>query len=303
MTTPALVGIDWGTTRFRAYLIDEAGAVMDRVSSDDGIMAVKPGGFPAVLAIRCGMWLARHPDIPVLMAGMVGSRNGWVEAPYRPCPASADDLTRAMMPIDIGNGRIAHIVPGLSTRDEFGAPDVLRGEETLALGAGLHDGVVILPGTHSKWIHLKKGLMAGFATFMTGEFYATLLGHTILSALRTEPDQQSGFEKGLRAAERGGGLTHQAFTARTSVLLGDMKGEEVGPFLSGLLIGSEILNAVALYPKPPSITLIAEGVIAENYKRALHAKKLDCHVMTPDSAFIKGLFHLHPKGLSPHGRS
>ena len=88
MTTPALVGIDWGTTRFRAYLIDETGVVIDRIASDDGIMAVKPGGFPAVLALRCGMWLARDPNVPVLMAGMVGSRNGWVEAPYRACPAS-----------------------------------------------------------------------------------------------------------------------------------------------------------------------------------------------------------------------
>ena len=296
MTKPALVGIDWGTTRFRAYLIDETGAVIERISSDDGIMAVKPGGFPAVLAIRCGMWLARDPNIPVLMAGMVGSRNGWVEASYRTCPASSSDLSQAMMPIDIGNGRIAHIVPGLSTRDETGAPDVLRGEETLALGAGLHDGVVILPGTHSKWIRIEKGLMKGFSTFMTGEFYATLLGHTILSALRKEPDHPSGFEKGLRAAERGGGLTHQAFSARTSVLLGDMTGEEVAPFLSGLLIGSEILNAVALYPQSKSITLIAEGVIAENYKKALHAKNLDCTVMSPETAFIKGLYHLRPKG-------
>jgi len=84
MNTPAFVGIDWGTTRFRAYLIDETGVVLDRVQSDDGIMAVKPGGFPAVLAIRCGMWLARDHDLPVLMAGMVGSRNGWVEAPIAP---------------------------------------------------------------------------------------------------------------------------------------------------------------------------------------------------------------------------
>jgi len=296
MSKPDFVGIDWGTTRFRAYLIDETGAVIDRVTSDDGIMAVKPGGFPAVLAIRCGMWLARDPELPVLMAGMVGSRNGWVEVPYRLCPASASDLARTMMPIDIGNGRVAHIVPGLSTRDAQGAPDVLRGEETLALGAGLQNGLVILPGTHSKWISVDAGVMSGFSTFMTGEFYATLLSHTILSALRKEPDAQSGFEKGLRSAKRGGGLTHQAFAARTAVLLGDMMGEEVAPFLSGLLIGAEIENACALYPNTSAITLIAEGVIAENYKTALKAKGLTCDVMTPEAAFIKGLFQLTPKG-------
>jgi 2-dehydro-3-deoxygalactonokinase len=131
---------------------------------------------------------------------------------------------------------------------------------------------------------------------MTGEFYATLLGHTILGALRKEPDAQSGFEKGLRAAKRGGGLTHQAFAARTAVLMGDMTGEEVAPFLSGLLIGAEIENACALYSNTQAITLIAEGVIAENYKTALAAKDLTCNVMTPEAAFIKGLFQLTPKG-------
>mgnify|MGYP000149028397 CR=1 FL=1 len=258
MTTPALIAIDWGTTRFRAYLLDGAGAVLERVSSDDGIMAVKPGGFPAVLAIRCGMWLARHPDIPVIMAGMVGSRNGWVEAPYRVCPATASDIAEAMADVDIGNGRKARIVPGLSTRDASGAPDVMRGEETLALGTGIENGTVILPGTHSKWVHIENGMIKSFATFMTGEVYATLLSQTILGKLREEPDEATGFAKGVEAAKRKGGLTHLAFAARTSVLLGDISGHEVAPFLSGLLIGSEVDAGLAMDPSGGDIVLIAD---------------------------------------------
>lgn len=292
MSTPALVGIDWGTTRFRAYLIDEHGDVIDHVQSDDGLMAVKPGGFPAVLALRCGMWLARAPSIPILMAGMVGSRNGWVEAAYCPCPASISTLSTALTPIDIGNGRMAHIVPGLSTRDDDGTPDVLRGEETLACGAHVKNGLVILPGTHSKWITITAGVMTGFSTYMTGDFYAALSGHTILKALRQEPDDPNGFIKGVQAANRGGGLTHQAFAARTSVLLGDLKGEEVGPFLSGLLIGSEMIHGLKRVPAPETITLIADGILADHYRTVLDHLHLSYDVITPETAFIRGLFYL-----------
>jgi 2-dehydro-3-deoxygalactonokinase len=292
MTTPALIALDWGTSRFRAYLLDSAGAVLERVASEDGLMAVKPGGFPAVLAIRCGTWLARHPDIPVIMAGMVGSRNGWVEAPYRPCPATASDIAGAMVSVDIGNGRQARIVPGLSTRDASGAPDVMRGEETLALGAGLENGTIILPGTHSKWLQIEKGVLNRFATFMTGEFYAALLGHTLLGKLREEPDEAIGFAKGLEAAKRPGGLTHQAFAARTAVLLGDMKGHEVAPFLSGLLIGSEVDAGLAMDENGGDIVLIADGMIAESYAKALAARGRTCRMITPESCFTAGLTRL-----------
>lgn len=288
MSAPAHLVIDWGTTRFRAYLIDGAGQVLDRVESHDGIMAVKPGGFPAVLAIRCGSWLARHPDLPVVMAGMIGSRNGWVEAPYRACPATAHDIASAMQRVDIGNGRIAHIIPGCSTRDASNTPDVMRGEETLALGAA-DDGLVILPGTHSKWVRMDKGVIAEFATFMTGEIYAALLNHTILGTLRTEPTNPAGFAKGLASSKRGGGLTHQAFATRTSVLLGDMDGAEVASFLSGLVIGSEIKSGLERFGQHERITLVAEGQIAEFYVEAFQSFSCSVKVLAPEPCLIAGL--------------
>lgn len=288
MGEPALIAIDWGTTRFRAYLIDGAGAVLDRVESHNGIMAVKPGGFPAVLALRCGSWLARNPDLPVVMAGMIGSRNGWVEALYRACPATAQDIASAMQSVDIGNGRIAHIIPGCSTRDASNMPDVMRGEETLALGAA-DDGLVILPGTHSKWVRMEKGIIAEFATFMTGEIYAALLNHTILGTLKTEPADPSGFAKGLASSKRSGGLTHQAFSARTSVLLGDMEGAQVASFLSGLVIGSEIKSGLERFAQYESITLVAEGQIAEFYVEAFESFQCRVCVIAPEPCLIAGL--------------
>lgn len=289
MTAPARLVIDWGTTRFRAYLMDGDGHVLDRVESHDGIMSVKPGGFPAVLAIRCGSWLARHPDMPVVMAGMVGSRNGWVEAPYRACPATVGDIASAMQPVDIGNGRIAHIIPGCTYRDESHTPDVMRGEETLAFGAQCDDGLIILPGTHSKWVRMAQGVIAEFATFMTGEIYAALLNHTILGTLKLEPANTDGFSKGVAASNRGGGLTHQAFAARTAVLLGDMHGSEVGPFLSGLVIGSEIKSALERFSDRHAVTLVAEGPIAEFYQTACGAFQCHARVMAPEPCLIAGL--------------
>ena len=289
MSDAALIAIDWGTTRFRAYLLDRAGAVLDRVESHDGIMAVKPGGFPAVLAIRCGSWLARHANVPVIMAGMVGSRNGWVEAPYRACPATARDLAGAMQSVDIGNGRIAHIIPGCSHRDASGTPDVMRGEETLAFGTRCENGIVILPGTHSKWVVIENGVITQFATFMTGEIYAALLNNTILGTLNTEPSNQAGFQKGLAAAKREGGLTHQAFAARTSVLMGDMDGACVAPFLSGLVIGTEIRNAHARFGTNDKIILVAEGSIADSYREACAASGLSVTIKTPETCLIDGM--------------
>lgn len=289
MSDAALIAIDWGTTRFRAYLLDAVGAVLDRVESQDGIMAVKPGGFPAVLAIRCGSWLARHADVPVIMAGMVGSRNGWVEAAYRACPATAHDLAGSMQRVDIGNGRIAHIIPGCSYRDASHTPDVMRGEETLALGTHCNNGIVILPGTHSKWVVIENGVITQFATFMTGEIYAALLNNTILGTLKIEPGDQAGFQLGLAAAQRDGGLTHQAFAARTSVLLGDMDGACVAPFLSGLVIGTEIRAAHARFGTQDNLILVAEGPIAASYREACLANGLSVTIKAPESCLIDGM--------------
>ena len=86
MTKPKLIAVDWGTTRLRAYLVDDQGRVLERAEADEGIMAVPPGGFPATLRRHVEPWLASHGALPVVLAGMVGSRNGWVEAPYVAVP-------------------------------------------------------------------------------------------------------------------------------------------------------------------------------------------------------------------------
>ena len=156
-----MIGIDWGTTNFRAFRM-QVGTVIDRVATGPGILAVPPGGFPEALRAAIGMWL-REGERHVLMAGMVGSRQGWVEAPYLPCPAGRTDLASAAMRVPF-DGAEVRLIPGLVGADATDVPEVMRGEEVQL--AGILDQVgaratVCLPGSHSKWARVIDGRIAG----------------------------------------------------------------------------------------------------------------------------------------------
>ena len=284
MSETSLIAVDWGTSRFRAFQLDGAGTVLGRVSADDGMSTVSAGGFAAVLERHCGAWMNEAPGVPVLMAGMVGSRNGWQEAAYAPCPASPASLAAALLAID---ERVS-IVPGVIARGEDGA-DVMRGEETLIFGTGVTDGLVCLPGTHSKWAKVENGVITDFATFMTGESYALYRGQSLLSRLAAEPEELEGFDDGIIAARHVGGLLNRLFQARARVLDGAMSGNRVGPYLSGLLIGSEIAGAFARYGSEHTVTLVADGVLAQRYVAALRTHGTSLEIMTPERTFLDGL--------------
>ena len=285
------IAVDWGTTRFRAFLVDDGGMIIDRRSGPDGVSSVPAGGFAGVLDRHCAEWLKASPDIPVVMAGMAGSRNGWTEAPYALCPASVADVARSLIKTASQAARDVTIVPGLITRDGSGAPDVLRGEETLIFGAGVADGIVVLPGTHSKWARIEAGAITGFTSFMTGEFYDVLMKHSLLGRLATSPADESGFRQGLAAAKSSAGqaLTASAFQARTRVLAGDIAGAAVAPFLSGLLIGSEIQSALQSFGAPKRVILVGDGVLAEAYRTALAASGVETEMRDPGACLLKGL--------------
>lgn len=285
-----LIALDWGTTRARAFLIAEDGTVIDRRISDTGIQSVPAGGYPAAFEALAGDFRRAHPQAPVLLAGMVGSRNGWVEAPYVACPASAAEIAAAGLAVDLADGTAATILPGLSVdADGF---DVMRGEETLIVGLGLEDGIACLPGTHSKWAKIEKGRITGFASFMTGEVYGLLRNGSILARLADEPapgDAVLGRERGHRAAGRAAGLLNSAFLARTEVLAGRLPAGAVGPYLSALLIAQEIAGALALLGRPGRVHLVADGIMAEGYGHALAAAGLETEIVTPEAAFAAGV--------------
>jgi 2-dehydro-3-deoxygalactonokinase len=230
------------------------------------------------------------------MAGMIGSRNGWREVPYVACPASADQIRAGVQEVRISDSRVAGIVPGLICHDAD-ATDVIRGEETLIIGAGIEGGVAVLPGTHSKWALIANAEIVRFQTYMTGEFYGLLRHDSVLRLLAREPEKRDGFARGLAARARTGGLLHQAFQARTGVLDGTMTGEEVGPFLSGLVIAHEVANALANTGGVREVTLVAEGELAENYAEALGRGGVGARIRGPRECFVTGMLQLIPDWL------
>ncbi len=185
MSHPHLIGLDWGTTSCRAYLIGADGAVLDRQLDGPGILKVENGHFGPWLDSMIGGWIATHGAAPVILSGMIGSRQGWKEAPYAKCPAGADDIVKALARIEWGELSIA-LVPGLSTEIARDAGcDARRGNANLGALAlsGKDEGLFLLPGTHSKWAEVRGGRIVSFRTFMTGEVFGALKDHTILGRL------------------------------------------------------------------------------------------------------------------------
>ena len=246
---PAAVCIDWGTSSFRAYLVSLDGAILERSESARGILTVAKGEHETVLAQIIGGWLSAGA-LPILMSGMIGSRQGWLEAPYAQCPVGLPEIAAAMATIETRTLGAIGLVPGVSAFDHDGAPDVMRGEETQILGAlaamNRIDGTFVLPGTHSKWARVEAGRIISFATYMTGEVFAALKDHTILGRLmEAAPADDAGFAEGVRAAarlERPGDLLHAIFMTRTLGLFDRLGPGQLSDYLSGLLIGAELLS-------------------------------------------------------------
>jgi 2-dehydro-3-deoxygalactonokinase len=293
----ALIALDWGTTSARAYRLDGAGVVRDVRSAPLGILHVAGGDFAAALRTLLGDW---HDDpAPRLASGMIGSRQGWVEAPYCDTPVAPSGLAAGI--VDVPGARL-RIVPGVRTRDASGLPDVMRGEETQILGAvdpaqGL--AFAVLPGTHSKWARVEHGRLSAFFTFMTGEAYAALLEHTILGRLATHSADHTadgdafrrGLDRGLASARHGSALLHDAFGARTLALFGELAATGVADWLSGLLIGHEIAAARRMSPDMHDVLVIGSEALAGRYVDACTHAGLSASAAAPDAA-ARGLWRL-----------
>jgi 2-dehydro-3-deoxygalactonokinase len=267
-----MIGVDWGTTRFRAFRLGHDGSIRNRRVAQRGIMSVPDGRFAEALRDEIGPWLAAGED-RVLMCGMVGSRQGWKEAPYLACPAGAAEIAGALVDIEFDWARVK-LVPGLSGVDESGVAEVMRGEETEVigvLGEIPSGGVACLPGTHSKWATVSGGRITGFNTHMTGETFAALRGHTILARMMREgPTDGVPFDDGVRRSGEPGGLLHHVFGVRAETLAGRLSDRDAAAYLSGILVGHEIRAALGSAPAavihvigaPELTALYARGIAA-----------------------------------------
>jgi len=288
MNTRPLVAIDWGTSSLRGARLDAAGQVLESRQFPRGIMTVAKGQFESVFEDCFGDWM-QAPEALCLISGMAGSQQGWQEAPYCPCPAGFEELAGALHWLQAG--RMA-IVPGLSCQHHDGLPvpqhDVMRGEEIQIFGAltlsGQRDATVVLPGTHSKWAQVAAGRVLSFRSFMTGEVFALLSQHSILSrTLQADaPWHEGTFVQAVQLAQRTPSVLSSMFATRTLALFGSLPPEQHPSFLSGLLIGEE-LRAMA---RPGSaVLLVGSALLTQRYAVALHALGMDSQCLGDEATW------------------
>jgi 2-dehydro-3-deoxygalactonokinase len=294
---PAIVAVDWGTSSLRIWLMDDTGAVMAERRSAEGMEAVGPLEFEGVLRARLAD-IGIDPDAgasrgrPVVMCGMVGARQGWREAPYIDVPVEPTRITHGAIAVPCG-GMDVRILPGLCRRDP-GRPDVMRGEETQLLGllADEQPGVVVIPGTHSKWVTLAGATVTDFHTVMTGEIYALLCRHSVLRHTIAEPDDvapTTDFADGVRAGlDDPAAVLASAFAVRAGGLLFGRSGREAAAWLSGLLIGAEVGTALAR-SDDAEVTILGAGALAGLYDHAITAAGRRSRIRDGEAAARTGL--------------
>ncbi|QIP05759.1 MULTISPECIES: 2-dehydro-3-deoxygalactonokinase [Bradyrhizobium] len=294
MTEPAYVAVDWGTSSFRLWLVDRAGQVLAERRSGEGMLAAAKAGFPAVL--QSHLAAVEAPDhLPVLVCGMAGAKTGWVEAGYVDTPARLAAILNRAVRVP-GEARDIRILPGIAQRD-VSAPDVMRGEETQLLGAlGLEaagEALVCMPGTHSKWVRVKDGIVERFSTFMTGELFSVISRETILSlavAGADEAEDIASFKAAVKVAHDAPAfVANHLFGARSRQLLFGGTPAAARETLSGTLIGVELAAGLSGSVPQAGVRLIAAGRLAVLYRLAFEALSVNAHPVDADEAVRRGL--------------
>ena len=288
--TPSWIAVDWGTSNLRAWAMGEDG-VLATASSDKGMGTLTRDGFEPALLALIGDWLAPGKQTPVVACGMVGARQGWAEAPYRavPCPPVA---ATGLCAVQTRDPRLnVQIVPGLS---QAKPADVMRGEETQIAGVlaldPRFDGVICLPGTHSKWAHVSAGEVVSFQTFMTGEMFALLSAQSVLRhGIAAEGDDPDAFDAAVaEAMARPERLAARLFSLRAEGLVNGLSPITARARLSGLLIGAELAGAKP-YWLGQRVRLIGTAGLVASYARALAAQGVTADLLPAAECTLAGL--------------
>ena len=286
MSVAVFIGVDWGTTNLRAWQIDADGVALEGRISDDGMGGLTPDDFGPALDRLIAGW----PALPVLACGMVGARQGWVEAPYVASPASAEALAAALIPAP--DRPDTRIVPGVALRDPSGGlVDVMRGEETQAIGvAEAGSSLLLCPGTHGKWIETGGGRVGDFQTFMTGELNALLGRQSVLRhSVAGEAAPDGIFVGAVREMLDGASLTAALFSVRVGTLDGRLDGAGAASRLSGLVIGAEVAAGLARFGRR-AVTIIGDERLNAFYAAALDAAGYtDIRTVNGAGAVCRGL--------------
>lgn len=308
------IAVDWGSSNLRAWGLDQHDRVIAQATSDKGMLALKANEYEAELLRLVGDWLPASGQTDVLVCGMAGARQGWLEAAYLPVPTRLDQLSQgAVTPTLAGNKLRVYLLPGLSqTRGTATHFDVMRGEETQLAGlvADSPDfsGLACLPGTHAKWATLEVGTVSGFSTYLTGELYQLLASQSVLKHSVSTPAKDALNDQACRNAFLSAvnetyaapeTFSSRLFGLRAQDLLdgrlptGDSRGAVLAARLSGLAIGLELAGACREYSAEKPIMLIGNQALSQRYKLALNTIGYQTQHLDGDSAVLGGLRLAH----------
>ncbi|MGL4488083.1 MAG: 2-dehydro-3-deoxygalactonokinase [Rhizobiaceae bacterium] len=291
---PSCIAVDWGTSRLRLWALDGEGNVLAERRSEEGLEGVRAAGFNATLEGHIAA-MGAGADVPVIICGMAGSRQGWVEAPYIATPTPLDAIGHNAVRIE-ETKRDVRILPGLA-QHLLSNPQVMRGEETKLLGLGLDASrhLVSMPGTHAKWAQIDKGVVTGFTTFLTGELYAlfstrSILRHSVGENARFKADDPRFLEACLSMLEAPQRLTEKLFSIRAASLLFNETPDQSAATLSGLLIGAEVGSAKLTFGTDAHHTLAATGELGTLYAKAVSLAGFKSTLVDSEVLVRAGLF-------------
>lgn len=284
MSDTQWIAVDWGTSNLRIWAMDAHGGVVDEITSDQGMLGLAPDAFEPILLHHINPWIG-DAKIPVIACGMVGSRQGWKEAPYETVPARP--ATRTVQ-VETRDPRLnVHVVAGIQQTDPA---DVMRGEETqvagFLTGRQGYSGVVCLPGTHSKWVEIERGEIKRFQTVLTGELFDLLSKQSVLRHSMMDWDEACFVNEVSQMVQEPEALTRRLFGVRANHLLqGNISGKSR---LSGMLIGAE-LAALSSWWQGHETVVIGASALAQIYGVALRSLGANVQVQAGDASTLDGL--------------
>lgn len=305
---------DWGTSNSRFYLCaqDAHATSFKLIDNIEGKGVKSVEDVKSYCLNLLADWISAFKPELVVLSGMVGSNLGWQVVPYLRLPVSVKALAEACATVQETSPRIV-LVPGLQCRNHFDNWDVMRGEEIQVLGA-LHlysqlsreeSSLICLPGTHCKWVQVRKGKIHRFLTGFGGELFELLKQHSILlprtidGTTRSLTGHEAVFLRAVASVKNGNSaLLHRLFTVRSIQLIDNLSADEAASYLSGLIIGCDIKDALAIYAaenqKPiNSITVIANDQLLARYKMALELFAMDINLINAAEASLSGLFQIY----------
>ncbi len=289
--TPDWIGLDWGSTHLRAWAMSAGGNVLARISVEKGTGGLSREQFEPALLDTIAPWLQGASALPVIACGMIGSRQGWAEAAYLSAPSAPPHIGQATR-LDVAEGRLhVYIMPGIKQQKPA---DVMRGEETQIAGFLRtdpdFDGVVCLPGTHSKWVRISAGEIVSFQTFLTGEMFALLSERSVLRHVVGEQgwDDRAYLEAVSDALSNPALVAARLFALRAEGLLQNLEPARARARLSGLLIGLE-MGGARRYWLGQNVALIGAGELNRVYGAALADQGVMARETSGETMALAGL--------------